>query len=76
MSVFYYLSGPNFFLKMEGTEPVNYKNFEMLSTLKGIKREKSCHPKQAAPILLDKLRLIFIDLTSSEGLKGGCVVLL
>ena len=38
-SVVNYLSGLNFFLKSEGAQPIDYKDFEVASTLKGIKRE-------------------------------------
>lgn len=66
-SVCNYLSGLNFFLKSEGADPIDYKNFEVASTLKGIKRERGCHPKQAAPLLPGMLRQIFASLTSSDG---------
>ena len=66
-SVLNYLSGLNFFLRSEGSEPIDYKNFEMASTLKGIRRELGCHPKQATPLLPNMLRQIFAGLTPSEG---------
>ena len=61
------MSGLNFFRRLEGSEPIDYNNFEMALTLKGIKRELGCHPKQAAPLLPDMPKRIFAGLTSSDG---------
>ena len=73
ISVLNYLSGLNFVLSSEGLEPIDYKNFEMASTLKGIKPELGWHPKQTVPLLPDMLKRIFEEFTSSDGGQGCSV---
>ena len=66
-SVTNYLSGLNFFLKQEGATPIDYTQFDLATTLKGIKREKGVPPRQATPLLPDMLRRIFSLLSPTLG---------
>lgn len=64
-SVLNYLSGLNYFLRQRGAEPILYTSYEVASTLKGIRRERSTAPRQAAPILPDNLRSMFSYLSDT-----------
>jgi len=66
-SLLNYLSGLNFFLKSEGATPIDYRNFGVSSTLRGIKRERGCAPRQATPLLPRELMKIFGLLHPSLG---------
>ena len=66
-SVLNYLSGLNFFLKQHGAVPIEYKDFVVGATLKGIRRVKGDAPRQAPPLLPWHLLRIFEGLTLSVG---------
>lgn len=66
-SVTNYLSGLNYFLKQEGSTPIDYTQFDLATTLKGIKREKGVPPRQATPLLPDMLLRIFARLSATPG---------
>lgn len=65
-SVLNYLSGLNNFLRQNGSPPIAYTDFEISSTLRGIRRERSFAPRQAIPLLPGMLIRIFSFLTSNK----------
>ena len=66
-SVLNYLSGLNNFLRQNGSPAIDYTNFEVASTLKGIKRERGVAPRQALPILPSMLIRMFSHLSNNPG---------
>ena len=62
-----YLSGLNYFIRQNGFPPIDYSDFVLESTLRGIKRELGDSPKQAIPVLPTMLRSIFSYLTHNPG---------
>ena len=66
-SVINYLSGLNFFLKQNGEPPIDYGDYFVAATLKGIRRVKGDAPKRAPPLLPNMLLRIFQGLTNNEG---------
>ena len=68
VSVLNYISGLNHFLCLNGEPPIDYTNYVLKSTLKGISRRNGDEPQQARPILPDMLRVMFAELTDSRGM--------
>ena len=66
-SILNYLSALNVFLKEYGETPLDYKNYILASTLKGIRRAKGDAPRQALPILPGMIIRIFSLLTLNPG---------
>lgn len=66
-SIINYLSGLNFFLKQGGFRAVQYQDFLVAATLRGIRRKKGDAPRRAPPLLPAQLLQIFGGLTLSEG---------
>lgn len=66
-SVLNYLSGLNHFLRQNGATPIPYTDYEIATTLRGIRRERACPPRQALPILPDMLVRMFALLSSNQG---------
>lgn len=66
-SIINYLSGLNYFLRQNGSPVIDYKDFIIQTTLKGIKRDKGDMPRQAEPILPSMLRRMFHNLRGSAG---------
>ena len=66
-SITNYLSGLNNFLRMSGSQELNYSNYALASTLRGIRRQLGDAPKQAAPILPAMLLGMFRFLTVNAG---------
>lgn len=66
-SIINYLSGLNYFLRQNDSQPIDYKDFVIQTTLKGIKRIKGDSPHQAAPILPSMLRAMFTWLKDTTG---------
>ena len=71
-SVINYLSGLNYFFKLNGQPVIDYGEFVLSATLKGIRREKGDAPRRAAPLLPSMLRRIFRELIGYGvcGLEG------
>ena len=51
-----YVTGFNFFLGSEQADSIDYKDVEVALTLRGIKHERGCHPRQVLPLLPGMLR--------------------
>ena len=66
-SVLNYLSGLNNFLRQRGQPAIVYSDYELASTLRGIRRSRGAAPKQAVPLLPGALLRMFSFLTSSPG---------
>lgn len=66
-SVLNYLSGLNNFLRQNGSPPITYTDYEISSTLRGIRRERSFAPRQALPLLPAMLRRMLSFITSNPG---------
>ena len=66
-SVLNYLSGLNNFLKQRGEPPIVYSEFELASTLRGIRRARAAPPRQAVPLLPGALLKMLSLLTNSPG---------
>ena len=66
-SVLNYLSGLNFFLKQNEAPTIRYTDFIVASTLKGIRRDRGCPPKQATPLLPGMLMNMFAFLSTNPG---------
>ena len=66
-SVLNYLSGLNNFLKQNGATPIAYLDYEVASTLRGIRRDLGSAPKRASPLLPDMLVRMFAFLSSNLG---------
>lgn len=66
-SVLNYLSGLNNFLKQHGATPISYVDYEIASTLRGIRRDRATAPKQALPLLPGMLIRMFSSLSSNPG---------
>ena len=62
-----YLSGLNFFLRQHGAGEINYNDYIVKSTLKGIRRQKGDIVRQASPLLPSMLLCIFALLTLNPG---------
>ena len=52
----YYLSGLAYFLRQNGVPGIDYSDFVLSSTLKGIKRKLGNAPRQSIPLLPSMLR--------------------
>ena len=66
-SVVNYLSGLNHFLKLSGVQGINYGDYKVQATLKGIRRQKVDTPRQAPPLLPTMLLRMFAFLTLNAG---------
>ena len=66
-SITNYLSGLNNFLCMNGSPELDYSNYVLTSTLRGIRRKLGDAPKQAAPVLPSMLLGMFSFLTVNPG---------
>ena len=66
-SILNYLSGLNNFLKQHGSPKINYDDYVIASTLRGIRRQKGDASRQAAPLLPYMLLKIFALLTQNAG---------
>ena len=66
-SILNYLSGLNNFLRQQGATPIDYGDFEIASTLRGIRRDRACPPKQALPMLPGMLLRVFELLSTNPG---------
>lgn len=66
-SVVNYISGLNYFLRKSGLKGIEYGDFVIAATLKGIRREKGDAPRRAPPILPYMLLRIFAGLTGNAG---------
>ena len=66
-SILNYLSGLNNFLKQNGATPIAYLDYEVASTLRGIRRDRASAPKQAYPLLPDMLARMFTFLSVNQG---------
>lgn len=66
-SILNYLSGLNHFLRHNGAPPICYSDYEITTTLKGIRRDLACPPRQALPLLPSMLMSIFKLLTHNPG---------
>ncbi len=66
-SIINYLSGLNYYLRLNNSPSINYKEFVLHSTLTGIRRVKGDAPRQAVPILPAMLRRMFSHLYDTAG---------
>lgn len=66
-SITNYISGLNYFLKLEGSPKIDYDDFEIQSAMRGAKRKLGVATKQALPILPKQLLKIFDNLNLSPG---------
>ena len=66
-SVVNYLSGLNYFLRKSGLKGIQYDDYVVSATLKGIRREKGDAPRRAPPILPYMLLRMFGGLTGNQG---------
>ena len=66
-SITNYLSALNFFLKSEGSSPIDYSAHAVKTVLGGAKRKLGCAVKQAAPLLPNQLLLMFNLMSASLG---------
>ena len=66
-SITNYLSGLCFFLRQNGFAGIDYSDFILSSTLKGIRQRLGNTPTQAIPLLPSMLRRLFGNLTENPG---------
>ena len=66
-SVTNYLSALNFFLKSEGSPPIDYSDHFVCTVLGGVKRKLGCGQKMAMPLLHINLSAVFSHMTLSSG---------
>ena len=66
-SILNYLSGLNFYFKSHDLPTIDYDNFVLSATLKGIRRVKGDNVKQAFPLLPHQLLKMFAFLRNSAG---------
>ena len=66
-SITNYLSGLNYFFKLHEFLPIDFDNYILSSTLRGIRRVKGDTPKRALPLLPNLLLKIFAFLLDTAG---------
>ena len=66
-SVINYLSGLSNFLRQQGGRGIEYGNYSVAATIKGIRRDKGDAPRRAPPLLPVMLIKIFGGLTTNMG---------